>query len=213
MLAERSAGPLGADISDGRRWRGVAGVQVSQDEYGPPEEDEAQDLVRAHRNPEEDPVQDNSRGWEGDLRNRRVGSLGGGEAPVVEEETEEAGHQGQQDDPRRLDGKAGAHISERALHQHDGPEDGEGEEEPRSRESVEWNVLQDEPPQHGRRTPEYRGSQSESRRQSLGAPEGLERPDEAVEGDQVRPQHRNREARPVDPAQALLQQDVGQGDG
>src|SRR3712207_7483902 len=47
----------------------------SQDEYGSPEEDEAQDLVHAQSYSEEDPVQGDRRGWEGELGERRIGGL------------------------------------------------------------------------------------------------------------------------------------------
>ena len=62
----------------------------------------------AHADAEERPVEDDRRGREGQLGERRVGGPGAAEAPVVEEQGQEAGYQGEQHDTPWLRGEAGA---------------------------------------------------------------------------------------------------------
>src|SRR5215212_7141475 len=90
-----SSCPLRAYIPDGRRWCGISGVKVCQDEYCPPQQGDADHLVRAHRYPEEDPVQGNRGCWKGELRQRSVGGLRCGDSPLVQDQAEEPRYEGE----------------------------------------------------------------------------------------------------------------------
>src|SRR3712207_9356574 len=73
----------------GRRVRSRGScVQVAEHEHGPPEQDEAEDLVRAYADAEERPVEDDGRRRKGQLGERRVGGSGAAKAPVVEQQAD-----------------------------------------------------------------------------------------------------------------------------
>src|SRR5215211_7605309 len=193
-----------------RRWR--LRVQIPEHEHGPPEEDEAEDLVCTHPYPEERPVEDDRRCREGELRERRVGGPGAGETPVVQEQGQKTRDQGEEDNPSRRGGEPGAQTADGTLRYHYGREQRHGQEQTRAGQGVEGQVLEDEAPEHGRGAPQQRGAQGQGRGERFGGGQGHER-SQISEGDQVRPHHRYREARPVSPPQPLAQQDGRQRDG
>ena len=173
--AQSGHGLSGADHRGGWVWGWGSRVQVAEDEDRSPKQHEAEDLVCAHADPEERPVEDDCRCREGQLCERCVGGPGAGEAPVVQEQSQEAGDQGEEDQPARLGGEPGAEPTHGALRYHDGGEQWHGQEESRPCQGIEGHVFQDQPSQHGRGSPQERSSQGEERRESFGGAKGLER--------------------------------------
>src|SRR5215211_397181 len=201
-----------ANHGGGRVRRRRLRVQIPEHEHGPPEEDEAEDLVCTHPYPEERPVEDDRRCREGELRERRVGGPGAGEAPVVQEQCQEARDQGEEDNPSRRGGEPGAQTADGTLRYHYAREQRHGQEQTRPCQGVKRHVLEDEAPQHGRGAPQERRSKGEGGGQEFGGAKSGERT-EVAEGDHVRSHHRYREARPVRPPQPLAQQDGRQRNG
>src|SRR5215218_411248 len=201
-----------ANHGGGRVRRRRLRVQIPEHEHGPPEEDEAHDLVCTHAYTEERPVEDDRRCREGELRERRVGGPGAGETPVVQEQGQKTRDQGEEDNPSRRGGEPGAQTADGTLRYHYGREQRHGQEQTRAGQGVKRHILEDEPPEHGRGAPQQRGAQGEGRGERFGGGQGPER-SQISEGDQVRSHHRYREAWPVRPPQPLAQQDGRQRNG
>jgi hypothetical protein len=138
-----------------------------------------------------------------------VGGPRRGEAPIVQQEPEQAGYQGDQQQAYRLGPEARAQVPEGALRQRYRRQGCQGEQQPRAGEGVEGDVPQDEPAQRRRCAPERRRAHREQGARGGVRAERGERA-QVPEGDEVSADHRRREERPVGEPQALPEQDVGE---